>query len=295
MDSERHAAYKAGMTIPFTKMHGLGNDFVVIDARRQPVELSAAAVRTISDRRTGVGCDQLILIEPQQSAGTDAFMRIRNADGSEVSACGNATRCVARLLMEESGHSERVIETRAGRLVASASGNGLISVDMGPAGLDWREIPLAIPADTCSLELTQGPLSNPVAVSMGNPHAVFFVPDAEAVALAEHGPLVEHHPLFPERTNVEIVEVLSPSKLRMRVWERGTGITSACGTGACAALVAAVRRGLIPGRGAELALDGGSLFIEWLHDSHVVMTGPAAVSFTGILAPELLREPKGPA
>ncbi len=288
MDSGRHAAYKSGMTIPFIKMHGLGNDFVVIDARSVPLELSAARVRAISDRRTGVGCDQLILIEPPRSAGTAAFMRIRNADGSEVSACGNASRCVARLLMEECGREALTLETRAGRLVASAPGDGRITVDMGPAGLDWREIPLAVPADTYSLEITQGPLSDPVAVSMGNPHAVFFVADAEAVALAEHGPLVERHPLFPERVNVEIVQVLDPARLRMRVWERGAGVTSACGTGACAALVAASRRGL-SGRKAEVLLDGGSLEIEWLETGHVLMTGPAATSFTGILAPELLR------
>ena len=289
MDSGRHAPYKAGMTIPFIKMHGLGNDFVVIDVRGRPLELPAAAVRAISDRRTGVGCDQLILIEPPKSVGTAAFMRIRNADGSEVSACGNATRCVARLLMEESRSRHLAIETRAGRLEASSGEDGRVTVNMGLAGLDWREIPLAVPADTYGLEIVQGPLSNPVAVSMGNPHAVFFVPDAEAVALAEHGPLVEHHPLFPERTNVELVEVLSPTRLRMRVWERGTGITSACGTGACAALVAAVRRGLSE-RKAELVLDGGSLEIEWLADGHVLMTGPAAISFTGTLAAELLGE-----
>ena len=289
MDSDRHAAYKSGMTIPFIKMHGLGNDFVVIDVRGRPLELPAAAVRAISDRRTGVGCDQLILIEPPKSAGTAAFMRIRNADGSEVSACGNATRCVARLLMEEGRSRHLAIETRAGRLDAGSGEDGRVTVNMGLAGLDWREIPLAVPADTYGLEIVQGPLSNPVAVSMGNPHAVFFVPDAEAVALAEHGPLVEHHPLFPERTNVEVVEVLSPTRLRMRVWERGTGITSACGTGACAALVAAVRRGLSE-RKAELVLDGGSLEIEWLADGHVLMTGPAAISFTGTLAAELVGE-----
>ena len=289
MDSGRHAPYKAGMTIPFIKMHGLGNDFVVIDVRGRPLELPAAAVRAISDRRTGVGCDQLILIEPPKSAGTAAFMRIRNADGSEVSACGNATRCVARLLMEEGRSRHLAIETRAGRLDAGSGEDGRVTVNMGLAGLDWREIPLAVPADTYGLEIVQGPLSNPVAVSMGNPHAVFFVPDAEAVALAEHGPLVEHHPLFPERTNVEVVEVLSPTRLRMRVWERGTGITSACGTGACAALVAAVRRGLSE-RKAELVLDGGSLEIEWLADGHVLMTGPAAISFTGTLAAELVGE-----
>ena len=290
MDSGRHAAYKAGMTIPFIKMHGLGNDFVVIDVRGRPLELPAAAVRAISDRRTGVGCDQLILIEPPKSAGTAAFMSIRNADGSEVSACGNATRCVARLLMEESGKTEAVIETLAGQLVVNRSkeSNDWIVVDMGHPRLDWQEIPLAEPADTLSLDITMGPLSSPVAVSMGNPHAVFFVNNAEAVPLADLGPRVEHHPLFPERTNVEIVEVLSPVKLRMRVWERGTGITSACGTGACAALVAAVRRGLIQDRWATLVLDGGELQIDWWNDDHVLMTGPAAIAFTGILAAELL-------
>ncbi len=291
MDSDRRAAYKVGMTIPFTKMHGLGNDFVVIDARKQPVALSAGQIRAISDRRTGVGCDQLIVIEPPRSPDADAFMRILNADGSEVSACGNATRCVARVLTEESGRSETVIETRAGLLVATRGDNDWIFVDMGLPRLDWREIPLAGPADTLSLNLSVGPLSNPVAVSMGNPHVVFFVPDVEAVALAELGPLVEHHPLFPERTNVEVVQVLGPVTLRMRVWERGTGITSACGTGACASLVAAVRRGLIQTRWADVCLDGGSLRIDWWDNGHVLMTGPAAKVAEGILSPELLRAP----
>ncbi|MEI6558472.1 MAG: diaminopimelate epimerase [Rhodospirillaceae bacterium] len=277
------------MTISFLKMHGLGNDFVVIDARSAPLALTAAAVRALCHRRTGVGCDQLIVIEPPVSAGTAAFMRIRNADGSEVAACGNATRCVAALLMAESGRERLIIETRAGQLAANATGDGRITVNMGLARLDWREIPLAVPADTYRLEIVQGPLANPVAVSMGNPHAVFFVPDAEAVALAEHGPLVEHHPLFPERTNVEVVAVLGPARLRMRVWERGTGITSACGTGACAALVAAARRGLT-GRRAEVLLDGGSLEIEWQADGHVLMTGPVATAFTGTLAAERLGE-----
>ena len=287
MDSELPAAYKSGMTIPFIKMHGLGNDFVVIDARAAPVELSPAAVRAVADRRTGVGCDQLILIEPPRTANTAAFMRIRNADGSEVSACGNATRCVARLLMAESGDGRVTLETRAGLLGAEEGGDGRVTVNMGLAGLDWREIPLAAPADTYSLDIVQGPLANPVAVSMGNPHAVFFVADADAVTLAEHGPMVEHHPLFPERTNVEVVTVLGPARLRMRVWERGTGITSACGTGACAALVAAVRRQL-SGRRAEVILDGGVLEIEWRESGHVLMTGPAALAFTGRLAAELL-------
>ena len=282
MDSGPPAHYNPGMMRSFLKMHGLGNDFVVFDARTAPFELPLAAVRAIAERRTGVGCDQLIVIEPAQSAGTAAFMRIRNADGSEVAACGNASRCVAALLMAETGRDHIVIETKAGQLEASRRPDGRVTVNMGLARLDWREIPLAQPADTLALDVAHGLLSAPVAVSMGNPHAVFFVPDVEGVALAEVGPVLEHHPLFPERTNVEIVQVLAPGKLRMRVWERGTGITRACGTGACATLVAAVRRGL-SGRGAEVVLDGGSLEIEWLADGHVLMTGPVATSFSGTL------------
>jgi diaminopimelate epimerase len=269
--------------LSFLKMHGLGNDFVVIDARRQKVALDEAEARRIADRRRGIGCDQLILIEPARSRLADAFMRIRNADGGEVEACGNATRCVADLLMREKGERHVVIETVAGLLDAEAAGDGLISVDMGAARLDWREIPLARPMDTLHLDLSIGGLSDSVAVNIGNPHAVFFVADAEAVDVAALGPVIERHPLFPERVNVEIATVLSPERIRMRVWERGAGITRACGTGACATLVAAARRKLT-GRRAEVVLDGGSLEIEWLPDNHLRMTGPVAVSFSGELA-----------
>ena len=268
--------------VPFLKMHGLGNDFVVIDARRRAVELGEDRARRIADRREGVGCDQLILIEPAKSRLADAFMRIRNADGGEVGACGNATRCVADLLMKESGSRHVVIETEAGLLDAEAAAGGMVSVDMGEARLDWREIPLAKPMDTLHMDLALGPLADPVGVNVGNPHAVFFVPDAEALDLAALGPVLEHHPLFPERVNVEVATVLSPERIRMRVWERGAGITRACGTGACATLVAAVRRKLARRR-AEILLDGGSLEIEWLADNHLRMTGPVAVSFAGQL------------
>jgi diaminopimelate epimerase len=268
--------------LPFLKMHGLGNDFVVIDARRRQVSLDEAETRRIADRRQGVGCDQLILIEPAKSKLADAFMRIRNADGGEVEACGNATRCVADLLMKEKGERHVVIETTAGLLDAEAAGEGLISVDMGPARLDWREIPLARPMDTLHLDLALGGLGDPVAVNIGNPHAVFFVADAEKVDLEALGPVIERHPLFPERVNVEVANLLAPTRIRMRVWERGAGITRACGTGACATLVAAARRKLT-GREAEVVLDGGPLGIEWLPDNHLRMTGPVAVSFSGEL------------
>lgn len=272
----------------FLKMHGLGNDFVVLDARTSGFVLSEAAARAIADRNRGVGCDQLIVIEGARNGLSDAWMTIYNPDGSQSGACGNATRCVAWLLMEQAGSDNVVIETKAGLLDAERRGDRLVAVDMGPARLDWREIPLAEAVDTLHLGISAGPLADPVGVSMGNPHAVFFVDDVAGIDLAALGPVIEHHPLFPERTNVEIVQVLGPETLRMRVWERGAGITQACGTGACATLVAAARRGLT-GRKAEVVLDGGSLFIEWLPDDHVLMTGPVALAFQGTLDPSLLR------
>jgi diaminopimelate epimerase len=272
---------------PFVKMHGLGNDFVVLDARSVALDLTAARAAAIAHRHTGIGCDQLVVIGAARGGTSDAFMSIWNADGSEVSACGNATRCVAWLLMKESGRDRVVIETRAGLLDAESRGDFLVAVDMGRARLDWRDIPLAEPADTLHLGIAAGPLSDPAAVSMGNPHAVFFVPDAEAIDLPALGPGLERHKLFPERTNVEIAQVLDDGRIRMRVWERGAGITMACGTGACATLVAAARRGLT-GRAAQVVLDGGTLGIEWLPDDHVLMTGPVALAGSGRLDESLL-------
>ncbi len=274
-------------TLSFMKMHGLGNDFVVLDARRQPLDLSVDQVRAIADRHTGVGCDQLIIVEPAKSERADVLMRIRNADGGEVEACGNATRCVATTVMEEKGTTHAIIETAVGLLDARAVNGGLVAVDMGLANLDWQDIPLAREMDTLHLGITNGPLQDPVAVNVGNPHAVFFVDDAEAVPLETIGPEVEHHELFPERINVEAAQVISAGELRVRVWERGVGITQACGTGACAALVAACRRGLTE-RAAKVHLDGGTLGIEWREDDHVLMTGPVAVSFQGTLNDSLL-------
>jgi diaminopimelate epimerase len=273
------------MMIPFRKMHGLGNDFVVIDGRAQALALDDELARRIADRRTGVGCDQLILIEPPRSGLADVFMRIRNPDGGEVEACGNATRCVASLLMAEKRQDHVVIETVAGLLDAEAAADGRIAVDMGPAKLDWRDIPLAEPKDSLHLGIALGQLSDPVGVNIGNPHAVFFVADAEAVDLAALGPPLERHALFPARANIEVAQVLARDRIRMRVWERGAGITRACGTGACAALVAAARRGLTDRR-ATVVLDGGELEIEWLRDGHVMMTGPVATAFTGTLNAE---------
>jgi len=273
--------------VSFIKMHGLGNDFVVIDARNHRLDLGEAAARRIADRHTGVGCDQVIVIETAANGGADAFMRIRNSDGGEVAACGNAARCVAELLMREKGVPRLTLETRAGLLAAERGADGAVAVDMGPARTGWQDIPLARAMDTLHLPVALGPLADPVAVSMGNPHAVFFVPDAAAIDLAALGPKLEHHELFPERANIGVAQILSPGRIRLRVWERGAGLTLACGTGACAALVAASRRGLA-GCKAELVLDGGALAVEWREDNHVVMSGPVATSFSGAFEEALI-------
>jgi diaminopimelate epimerase len=261
-------------------MHGIGNDFVVLDARARPLELSTQAARTLADRRWGVGCDEILIIERPKNGG-DAFMGVRNADGSVAEQCGNGVRCVADVLMTETGKTSLTIETLGGPVTATRGVNGMVSIDMGAAKTEWRDIPLAEARDTLHLNISEGPLRDPVGVSMGNPHAVFFVPDAAAVDLKTLGPKLEHHALFPERANIEVVQVRSPAHLRMRVWERGSGITQACGTGACASLVAAVRRGL-SARKARVTLDGGDLEIEWREDGHVIMTGPVAYAFDGV-------------
>jgi diaminopimelate epimerase len=268
-------------------MHGLGNDFVVLDGRVSEISISPAQAKAISDRRFGVGFDQLLIIRPAVQPGADVFMEILNADGSAAEACGNGTRCVAALMMDESGNDTVKIETVAGVLPATRNDDGLVNVDMGPAGLQWSDIPLATASDTLHLDVESGPLRDPVGVNIGNPHAVFFVDDAEAVDIDTLGPQLETHAMFPERANIEVVSKLGPDKLRMRVWERAVGITSACGSGACAVGVAAFRRGLISRR-SEIVLDGGSLFIEWREDGHVLMAGPTATAFHGALDASLM-------
>ncbi len=271
---------------PFIKMHGLGNDFVILDARTRDITLDGLSARAIADRHTGIGCDQVIVMENTDDGLADVFMRIFNADGGEVAACGNAARCVASLLLSESNSDHVVIGTESGLRDAEKTPDGQVSVDMGRALFDWRDIPLAEATDSNHPGISEGPLADGCAVGMGNPHLVFFVDDVESVVLETLGPKLERHSLFPEHTNVEIVEVLSPEKLRLRVWERGTGITCACGTGACAALVAAHRRGLSERR-AEVVLDGGTLVVEWLADVHVLLTGPVSSSFSGELDQDL--------
>ena len=276
------------MRIPFTKMHGLGNDFVVVDARAGNPGLDEAAYRAVGDRRRGVGYDQLLTILPPSNGGT-AFMKIHNPDGSEAEACGNGTRCVAAVLMDETKRNDVVVETVAGSLVCERSPDGRVTVDMGPARLDWRSIPLAREVDTLSVDLDGAPFTDACCVNMGNPHAVFFIDDAEAVPLAEVGPVLEHHPMFPELANIEFAAIRSRTEIRMRVWERAAGITQACGSGACAVLVAAARRGLSERR-ADVILDGGTLTIEWTEAGRVLMTGPTAISFSGMID---LPDPRG--
>jgi diaminopimelate epimerase len=263
-------------------MHGAGNDFVVLDGRAAKIAFSPDQARFIADRRRGVGCDQIIIIEADQ-AGADAYMRILNADGSESGACGNATRCIAALLAEDSGARFVTIRTASGLLPCEILGPGLVEADMGAPRLDWGDIPLSAPADTLHLKLAFGPVEDAAACSMGNPHATFFVPDLAHLNIEQIGPILEKSRIFPERANIGFAVIEAPEKIRLRVWERGAGLTLACGSGACAALVNAHRRGLT-GRTAKLILDGGELLITWREaDSHVLMRGPAITAFAGVI------------
>jgi diaminopimelate epimerase len=277
----------ASETRPFLKMNGLGNDFVVWDAREKPLRLAPEAIAALGDRETGIGFDQMITVE-RSSLGVDAFMRIHNRDGSEVSACGNATRCIGRLLMEEAGKDLVTIETGAGLLHAfDADGPRSVTVDMGVPRLAWNEIPLAEEfADTRAIELQIGPIDDPIlhtpaVVNMGNPHAIFWVDDEEAYELERVGPLLEHHPIFPEYANISLAHVFDTDQIRVKVWERGVGLTLACGTAACAVGVAAARDGRTS-RKTTIHLPGGPIGIEWREsDNHVLMSGLTEVEFEG--------------
>jgi diaminopimelate epimerase len=276
------------MTRPFVKMNGAGNDFVVVNALETPFAPAAEQARAIADRDTGEGCDQLIAIEPSPTA--DAFMRVWNADGGAVETCGNALRCVGWMLMQSTGRDRVTIDTLGGPTTASRAPDGRVTVDMGAPGLDWTDIPLAEEMDTRGIELQIGPIDDPVlhtpgAVSMGNPHVVFFMDHAPNDGFVRgSGSLIEHHPLFPEGVNVGFAHAVARDHIRLRVWERGAGLTKACGTGACAALVACARRGLTD-RTARVEVDGGDLHIVWDETTgHVLMTGPVEIERTGLLS-----------
>jgi diaminopimelate epimerase len=288
LDSSHPPRYMAAMSarqtsgLAFMKMHGLGNDFVVLDARAQAIEVTEALARGLGHRHTGIGFDQLARIEPGQD-GADAHLTFWNADGSLSAACGNATRCIARHLMDETGKDSLTLTTARGTLQARDAGGGLTSVNMGAPQLDWQDIPLAEEMDTLELPIEGGP----TATGMGNPHCSFFVEDAEAIPLDTFGPRYEQHPLYPERTNVQVVSLLGKDRLRMRVWERGTGITMASGSSSCAVAVAAARRGLT-GRAVEIVLDGGILSVDWREDG-VWMTGPTMHVCDGMLTQQFLE------
>ena len=264
----------------FAKMHGAGNDFVVIDRRSAPQELQPALIRALADRHRGVGFDQLALID--SCADAEAFLTFYNPDGSTSAACGNATRCIARMLMEETGAARLRLRTGRGILLAERGADGQLRVNMGAPLLDWAAIPLAQETDTLHLPIA----GDPVATGMGNPHLTFFVADAEAVDLGREGAALEHHPLYPQATNVEFVQVLGPDAIRLRIWERGTGITLASGSCSCAAAVAAARRGLT-GRRVRVEVDGGTLLVDWREDG-VWLAGPTAHVFDGVLTAEFL-------
>jgi diaminopimelate epimerase len=265
--------------LPFMKMHGLGNDFVVIDTRTHAAMMSAELARALGDRHRGVGFDQLAMIA--RGSG-DAHLTFYNVDGSTSAACGNATRCIARYLMDEGGKRALHLTTDRGDLYARDAGGGLTSVNMGQPQLGWHEVPLAEEVDTLHLPIEGGP----TATGMGNPHCTFFVDDAEAIPLEQFGPRYERHPLYPERTNVQIAQITGPDRIRMRVWERGVGITLASGSSSCAVAVAASRRGLT-GRRVRIDLDGGVLNVDWATDG-VWMTGPTTHVFSGTLTPAFL-------
>jgi len=277
--------------IPFRKMNGLGNDFMVVDARKAAVRPAPAVIRGLADRKSGVGFDQFITIE-RGRAPADVFMRIDNADGGEVEACGNATRCVGRLIMDETGRDLAAIETVVGLLfVRPTDGADLVSVDMGVPKFGWQEIPLAEEfRDTRAIELQIGPIEAPVlhspsVANIGNPQAIFWVDDVDAYDLARFGPMLENHPIFPARANISVAHVAAPDAIKLRTWERGVGLTRACGTAACAALVCAARTKRT-GRAATVTLPGGDLMIEWDARDHIWMTGPAELEFTGAFDPQ---------
>lgn len=265
----------------FIKMHGLRNHFVITDAREEPYRPDKAEIVRICDPQTGVGGDQLIIIEPARDSGADVFMRILNVDGREVEACGNATRCVAWLLMEEQQSDEVVVETLVGPLACRRAGSMEVSCTMGRVSMEWRDIPLAEERDTCHLDLAFGPLSDAAALAIGNPHVVFFVDDLDAVDLESIAPEIQEHPLFPNQVNVGVAQMTAEDAMRLAVYERGAGLTTACGSGACVAAYAALARGLTDCRKMTINLPAGAVAIEITEDGAAILTGPVAHCFNG--------------
>jgi diaminopimelate epimerase len=279
-------------SIPFRKMNGLGNDFVVLDARKRAIAITEAGAKAIADRRSGIGCDQLIVLESSSTA--DVRMRIWNAEGGEVQSCGNASRCIADLLFDEGGKTSVTIDTKGGLLSATKAGERLVTIDQGSPKFDWKDIPLSEAfADTRHIELQVGPIDaphihSPSVVNVGNPHCIFWVKDLDAVDLGRVGPMLEHHLLFPERANITLAKVEARNHVTMRVWERGAGLTKACGTAACAVMAAGFRIRIID-RDCRMSLPGGDLHMSVNPENgHVLMTGPAAYDGEGFVPNALL-------
>jgi diaminopimelate epimerase len=278
--------------IPFRKMNGLGNDFVVLDARAYPLMISESAAKSIADRKTGIGCDQLIVLE--KSSGFDVRMRIWNAEGGEVQSCGNASRCIADLLFDENETNTATISTKGGILIASKAGDKMVTIDQGVPKFGWKDIPLSEPfADTRHIEMQYGPIDQPLihspsVVNVGNPHCIFWVDDLDVVDLGRAGPMLENHPLFPERANISFAKVVARDHIILRVWERGAGLTKACGTAACATMAAGHRIKIIDAK-CRITLPGGDLHMEVREsDGHVLMTGPVAYEYDGVMPEGLL-------
>ena len=278
--------------IPFRKMNGLGNDFVVLDARARPIAVTESSAKAISDRKTGIGCDQLIVLE--KSADFDVRMRIWNAEGGEVQSCGNASRCIADLLFNETAKNTATISTKGGLLIASKAGDKMVTIDQGVPKFGWKDIPLSEPfADTRHIELQYGPIDHPLihspsVVNVGNPHCIFWVEDLDVVDLSRAGPMLENHPLFPERANISFAKVIARDHIILRVWERGAGLTKACGTAACATMAAGHRIKIIDDK-CRITLPGGDLLMAVReNDGHIMMTGPVAYEFDGVLPKGLL-------
>ncbi len=279
--NSKNAVIQSGR--PFVKMHGLRNDFVIVDARKEPYFPSTKEIIHICDRHAGVGADELLIVEPPKNPDTIAFVRIINPDGREVEACGNATRCIGWLLLKECDQKELKIQTLGGILTCAIAGEKQVSVEMGKVKTDWQDIPISEEMDTLHLNIGAGPLNDPVGMNIGNPHAVFFVEDLSAIDVAKYGKILQTHPLFPQEANIGVAQFIDSETLKLCVWERPGTLTTACGTGACVAVAAAHRRGLTQKKRMTVIMPAGSVEIELKEENIAVMTGPVEICYAGFL------------
>jgi len=279
--NSKHALVQSGRL--FVKMHGLRNDFVIVDGREEPYNPSAKEIIHICDRHAGIGADELLIVEPPRNPTSYAFVRIINPDGREVEACGNATRCIGWLLLKEGNQKQIRIETLGGTLTCSLAGEKQVSVEMGKIMTHWQDIPLSEEMDTLHLNIGIGPLNDPVGMNIGNPHAVFFVEDVDVIDLPKYGKILQTHPLFPQEANIGVAQLVNPETLKLSVWERPGNMTTACGTGACVAVAAAHRRGMTDKKRMTVIMPAGSVLIELKNQNFAVMTGPVEICYVGHL------------